>query len=287
MSEELSRKARRQAHDQALIDELQPILKQLEGATAEEQLEGLRELRTRMESSHPPRTDIVIQAGLIPKLMELGKAEKHELQFEALWILTDCTQKDEKHTKEIAELGLVSSLQPLLLSPSASAREQVLDIYANIAGASIELRDKVMGTEVVKDVLKMLHVGMSNEKDTYYDEAAKVWRLHKGEPEQPESVTRKGALCLSRLCQGTPQPTYGAESHDLLMALATLIMNSDDEVLVHVCTALAALKYNSFVYEFMVKDGVDTRLNDLAGHKSADISDNAKIAAEKLSAAKS
>mmetsp|Transcript_8908 Transcript_8908/g.19956 ORF Transcript_8908/g.19956 Transcript_8908/m.19956 type:complete len:294 (-) Transcript_8908:124-1005(-) len=281
------KKARQQAKDEARMAELNPILESLKSDDKEQQLAGLRDLRTQLEGAHPPRADIVIHAGFIPKLLELAKAERHELQFESLWILTDLTAGDARHTKEIVELGALASIEPFLLSPSASAREQALEVFANVAGASVELRDKVMATGVIKDVLRMLHVGMANEHQTYYDEAAKVWRLRAGEPEQPVSVTKKGAICMSRLCQGDPAPALGEGATDLLMALATLIMETDEEVLVNALTALAALKYGTFEYEFMVKDGVDARLSDLAAHKSADVSDLAKTAAEKLAAAKS
>lgn len=285
--EEHSRKERRQLKEQARVDELKPLQERLLSEDLGEQLDAARELRTLMEGAHPPAAAVVIHAGFVPRLLELSKRnDQHELQFEALWVLSDLTGGAAQQTQEVAECGAIDIFEHLLVSPSASAREQALTILGNIAGASVESRDKVMASGVVKDVLKMLHVGMANEHQTYYDEAAKVWKLRAGEPEQPVSVTRKAAHCVSRLCQGDPQPALGEAATPLLMALATLVMETDEEVLVHACTALAALKYGTFEQEFMVKDGVDTRLNDLFSHASTDVQSLSKAAAEKICAAK-
>mmetsp|Transcript_20120 Transcript_20120/g.54843 ORF Transcript_20120/g.54843 Transcript_20120/m.54843 type:complete len:304 (-) Transcript_20120:209-1120(-) len=285
---ELSRKERRAQKDQARIEELKPLVEKLGAAGADEQLDAVRELRTLMHGAQPPSIDTVVHAGLVPRLLELGKKnDNHDIQFEALWVLSDLTAGTDKQTHEIVESGAIDIFEHLLLSPSASAREQALTILANIAGASVDLRDKVMASGVVKDVLKMLHVGMATEHQTYYDETTKVWKLRAGEPEQPVSVTRKAATCVSRLCQGEPQPALGEAAKPLLMALVTLIMETDEEILVQTCTALSTLKYGQFEHDLMVKDGVDTRLGDLASTASEEVQALAKSAAEKIAAGKS
>mmetsp|Transcript_90685 Transcript_90685/g.210960 ORF Transcript_90685/g.210960 Transcript_90685/m.210960 type:complete len:298 (-) Transcript_90685:54-947(-) len=283
--QELNRKERQHLKDLARIEELKPLQQKLTSGDPDTQLDGARELRTSLEGAHPPRLDIVLRADIVPRLLELSKdGSRHDLQFEVLWVLQSLTSSTEATTKQVVELGAIDVFEHLLAAPAASCREQALLVLTNIIGTSSELRDAVIKSGVVSDIMKMLHWGEGVEQKTYYDKQEKVWKLRCGEAQQPISVNQLAAKCLAALCSGEPSPVFGEEAVHMLSSLATLLMSTDAEVLLPVCKALSSLKYNPEEHAMLIKDGVDTRLKDLLTNPSEGVQAEAKRAAENVAA---
>ncbi|CAE8640037.1 unnamed protein product, partial [Polarella glacialis] len=264
---------RRQQKEQGRMEALRPLQERLMADDLPTQLEAAHELRTMLDGPHPPALSDVLHADLdiAPRLLQLSQqADNHDLHVELLLALKLLTSGAAEQTRSLVDLGAVDIFERLLASPDAGVRELAVTILGNIAGASVELRNNVIGSGVANDVMKMLAPVQKTDAIKYYDEAAKEWKFRGGTPEQPTALVRKSAQCLRQLCQGQPAPDFGAAHEQLVHTLSTLVMSSDDEVVLHACAAMSQLQYAVPGHlAVLVKDGVCVRLLELLGHSSS------------------
>lgn len=279
-----SRKERRAAKEQSRLEGFRPLQEKLESSDPDVRLDGARELRSDLTGAHPPCLDDVIAAGVVPQLLKLSQEkDRHEVQFEALWALTEITGGTAAQLSKAFDRQAFDVLQQLLGSARASPREQAVTILAKLAAASTDLRDALLGSGAAIAVMRVLSSGQDVEQCTYYDEAEKAWKLRAGLEEQPVSVVRRSAQCLRSLCSGTPRPAFGSEAQALLHTLETLVMNTDEEVLAHACAALSMLEYTEKEdVALVIKYGICSQLVELLGHQSSEVKSFAARAAEKV-----
>lgn len=286
VEEALGRKQRRQLKEHARVEKLRPLLEKLMSESPDTQHEAACELRTLLDGAHAPPLDDVLHAGFVPRLLQLShQADRQNLQFVVLWVLTSLTSGTPEQTRVVVDCGAMDIFERLLESPAAQVREQAASILANIAGASVELRDAAVASGAVNHVLNMLNVKAEAGVETrsYYDKEEKVWKLRGGKPDQPLSVTRMGAHCLNNLCQGEPSPVLGEATAPLFHTLGTLVMSTDEEALVKACSALSCL--NHAVAEHatvLLKYGTCVRLVELLSHPSRRVQSVAASAVESI-----
>ena len=76
-------------------------------------------------ASHIHRIQQVIDAGMVPRLIELlTKSQLPTLQFEAAWALTNIVSGSSEHVKACVKEGIVPKMTQLLDSPSDEVRER-------------------------------------------------------------------------------------------------------------------------------------------------------------------
>ncbi|CAM9212999.1 unnamed protein product, partial [Scytosiphon promiscuus] len=156
----------------------------LRGFPAPSSKQCLRWLRVVLSLSESPPAENVVQAGLLPRLVEfLGQTERAELRPEALCALTNIAST--KFTKAVAmEPAMLPTLLGLLVGPDPHLREQSAWCLGNIAADGVEMRDVVLAAGVLEPLL--LSLSPSEHGST--------------------SFMRTGTWALNNLCRGLPPP---------------------------------------------------------------------------------
>jgi importin subunit alpha-1 len=149
--------------------------------TTEQQLIGTQVVRKilSIESLPTENIDEIIEAGLVPKLIEFLDSKNSELQFESTWALTNIASGSSSQTKYVVEQGALPHLIKLLDSKNPDVREQSIWALGNIAGDGAKYRDLLLDIGFLSPLIRLL-----------LDENERI------------SLKQNGAWCLSNLCRG-------------------------------------------------------------------------------------
>ncbi|XP_046849167.1 importin subunit alpha-1-like [Xenia sp. Carnegie-2017] len=189
-------------------------------STQEQTFTAVQATRKMLSRERNPPINDVIQAGLVPKLIECLKRPNSDIQFEAAWALTNIASGTSEQTTMVVNMGALPHFVQLLLSPNEKVREQAVWALGNIAGDGPNLRDKVLSPE--------------------YGVVAKLLELMQRNGVQA-SYLRNVTWTVSNLCRNkNPPPPFEAVK-ELLPALAYLINYNDVEVMADACWALSYL----------------------------------------------
>ncbi|CAO2630553.1 Importin subunit alpha-8 [Lemmus lemmus] len=194
------------------------------------------------QEKNPP-LKLVIEAGLIPKLVEfLQAAPLPVLQFEAAWALTNIASGTSEQTRAVVEGGAIHPLIELLSSSHLAVCEQAVWALGNIAELWSVLINSIdwdgKGTPAFTFCLLCT----------------------------PSQITflRNIAWTLSNLCRNkNPYPCEQAVLQ-MLPALSQLLQHHDNEILSDTCWALSYLTegHNERIHH-VVSMGVLPRLVEL------------------------
>ncbi|GMH07728.1 hypothetical protein Nepgr_009568 [Nepenthes gracilis] len=235
-------------HSSAVQKKLEQLPSMVAGIHTDDsslQLEATTQFRKLLSIERCPPINEVIQAGVVPRLVEfLMREDFPQLQFESAWALTNIASGTSENTKVVIDHGAVPIFVKLLGSPSDDVREQAVWALGNIAGDSPKCRDFVLGHGALLPLLGQLN------------EHAKL------------SMLRNATWTLSNFCRGKPQPLFD-QTKPALPALERLIHSNDEEVLTDACWALSYLSDGTNdKIQAVIEAGVCPRLVELLLHPS-------------------
>lgn len=228
-----------------LTQDLPKMVEQIQAPDFDNQLAATVKFRQILSREHNPPIDLVIQSGVIPKLVEfMGENHPDMLQLEAAWALTNIASGNSEQTKIVVELGAVPLFVQLLNSSSVEVKEQAIWALGNVAGDSSELRDYVLGCNAMIPVLSLFNTTKM-------------------------SLIRTATWTLSNLCRGkNPQPDWQIVQQ-AIPTLSKLIYSVDAETLVDACWAVSYLSDGTTeAIQAVVDARIPHRLVELLGHES-------------------
>lgn len=230
------------------MPDMQSMLAKLHGNTFEEVLEATTHFRKILSLEKNPPIQVVIDAGIVPKLVHLCTAEGYpKLQYEAAWALTNIASGSTLQTKAVIDAGAVPIFVRLLMSPDENVREQCIWALGNIAGDSPDHRDMVLRAGALAPLM---------------ENVARTSKL---------SVLRNATWTLSNFTRGKPQPDFALVG-PALPCLARLLMGTDEEVLTDACWAISYLSDGAHEkVNAILQCNVMARLVELMGHSNASI----------------
>ncbi|XP_046651746.1 importin subunit alpha-5-like isoform X3 [Daphnia pulicaria] len=185
-----------------------------------------------------PPIDLLVDANIVPKLVEFLSRNNSDLQFESVWALTNIASGTSDQTKVVVSAGAVAGLISLLGSSHPALAEEALWALGNIAGDGPELRDHVIKLGIIKPMITLI------------------------KPDASVPFLRNVAWTLSNLCRYKIPPPSVHAVRQFLPTLAQLIHNNDDrDILADTCWALSYLTDGPNVrIQEVVDAGVVTRL---------------------------
>jgi hypothetical protein len=181
----------------------------------------------------------VIEAGLLPFLVDWLRSPEVQVQFEAVWALTNMASGTSEQTSAIMNAGAVSIIASMLKSPSPGVVEQAAWFLGNVAGDSTQARDYVLSQNCLPTLCE-------NLKNTN----CKI------------SLLRNMTWTLSNLVRGTPSPQWSDVS-PAVPVVCRLIYATDEEVLTDALWATSYLSGQPEGLQALIEGGCARRLVEL------------------------
>ncbi|XP_051061431.1 importin subunit alpha-8 [Phodopus roborovskii] len=220
---------------------LEDIIKGVKSSNPILCLKATQAVRKMLSQERNPPVKSIIEAGLIPKLVEFLKvALLPDLQFEAAWALTNIASGTSEQTQAVVNGGAIQPLIELLSSPHVTVCEQAVWALGNIAGDGPAFRDDIIANNAIPRLLGLISTNI------------------------PITFLRNITWTLSNLCRNkNPYPCEQAVLQ-MLPALSELLQHHDNDILSDTCWALSYLTegHNDRIHH-VVAMGVLPRLVEL------------------------
>lgn len=232
------------------INDLATLVHAINNDVGNNCLAGTTQIRKLLSIQDDPPIQQIVDAGVLPRLVQFLASTHSQLQFEAAWALTNIASGNAKQTRAVIESNAVPSFVQLLRSPHEDVKEQAIWALGNIAGDSNnECRDLVLQAGALQPLIEMCHPNANT-------------RL---------AMLRNATWVMSNFCRGKPQPNFDA-IRACVPTLVQLLHSKDEEVLTDACWALSYVSddntNNNVKIQAVLEAGAAPRLVQLLVHKS-------------------
>lgn len=227
---------------------VEEIVRNSASSNPEIQLNAVQAARKLLSSDRNPPIDDLINAGILPILVNCLCSENPTLQFEATWALTNIASGSSRQTKAVVDAQAVPLFLQLLLSPHQNVCEQAVWALGNVIGDGPDLRDYVINLGVVGPLLTFI------------------------KPNIPISFLRNITWVIVNLCRSKDPPPPSQTISEILPALNVLIHHSDINILVDTVWAISYLTDGgNDQIQMVVDSGIVSKLIPLLSHKEVKV----------------
>jgi hypothetical protein len=179
---------------------------------------GMIGIRKILSIAENPPIQAVIDAGLVPKMIEYIKQQEYpQLQLEATWALTNVASGTTVQCQSIIDKGGIPLFVDLLRSNNMGIVEQAIWAIGNISSDCVFYRDNIIRAGGLINLVQVM------EKLT------------------DEALIKHCCWALSNLCRGSPLPKY-----DLIKLAIPVLCRAiasgkltDKEILADCCWAIS------------------------------------------------
>ena len=176
-------------------------VKKIHSESYDDVIEATIFFRILLSRPENPPIQKVIASGIIPRLIFLSTVTSHpNLQYEALWVLTNIASGTEEDTQKIVDANGIAVFTKLLNEKEAKVRDQAVWVLGNIAGDSYENKIKIMNEPNAIDlVVKNIEFAPT------------------------VSMTQNAIWLASNLIREKPYPPYNVTSVKIVPVLAKIL----------------------------------------------------------------
>jgi len=227
------------------IPSLTPIIMNLTGSGNDELHYAVVGIRKMLSVERNPPVLEVIEAQILPKLVQLLQHPDAGIVFDASWALTNIASTE--HTRCVVECGAIPSLVKLMMHENKDVREQCAWCLGNIAGDATDMRDMILAAGGMQPMLTNIQNPATN------------------------SLLSNVVWALSNLCRGKPQPPL-EHLQSAIPALGHLVSTKNEVAMMDACWALSYLSDGDDTrIQAVLESGVTPVLVELLGHKNASV----------------
>ncbi|EFA83025.1 hypothetical protein PPL_03809 [Heterostelium album PN500] len=145
-------------------------------------LQATKHIRTISSTESLEHMQLIIDYGLIARLLEIVQIGIDEIKFESAWALTNIAAGSTEQTTAAVEQGCIPIFIELLKSPNINLAEQALWCLGNISAENIEMRDLVISENtidrIVEKYLPFISIGLSdNDQEVLIDSMCTLMHL--------------------------------------------------------------------------------------------------------------
>eukprot|EP01084_Bolivina_argentea_P236479 397608_1 len=254
------------------------------------QFECTRQFRVMLSQANNPPIREVIDSGVVPRFIQFCRNNSApELQYESLWALLNIASGPAECTAHIIRNGSHNVFIDLLQSPLYEIKEQILWTLGNIAGDGNELKDLLLTSNILNNILPICKSEFNKKCVTNFNKS-KV--IIDNPMFQYVNLLSTCSWTVSNLCRTVPPNiAYLADLIECLRCLLqnSLSMSSDyniggpvqhqydigkkNEIIQNIAWGFSYLTgYNEYNHELintMEELGIIKQFIDLMPHKSA------------------
>lgn len=200
-------------------------------------------IRRALSSEGNPPVQIVVDSGVVPRIIGFMRSDDVDLVFEAAWSLTNIASGNTSQTAVLIEHGALPCFVELLRSSCEQIQEQAAWAIGNITGDCPRFRDEALEAGALDAMIPLL------------------------------SSTRIGlvktiAWTISNFCRGRdPYPSWETVQ-TVLPVLSKLLYHQDPDVVGDSCWSVSFLSDGSNQrIQAVIDSGIPRRLVELLGTK--------------------
>lgn len=239
------------------LDDLPEKLTELMSDLYKSQHDGIVYFRRILAIDRNPPIEIVIQAGIVPRLIEFLQLHMDSnLQFEAAWCVTNIVCGEFRFVKVLLDHNILANLINLIAySTDEKVRSQALWALSNISSDVDNCRDLIIAAGALTPLLWQLGINQPPERAPLASPSL--------------GAMQHLAFIFCNLSKGTGN--IPSDSLSAIVFALSVLLQSPDEIVYHVvaCSICYMCEKNDDYIQVILENGIISRMHALLNDPKA------------------